>query len=179
MRKQVLRSGGFNYDADKRSLETGVAADRMQHPHLTIQSAREETDINFIVKKFGLTGQFKPPARLPSYGDFTGVEDFHSAMNAIRTAEEGFMDLPSNIRTRFGNDPQLYLEFVTNPENKEEMYKMGLAKRPPPELKPTAPMSVNQEVSDDGKGTGSAGVKRSAQAVGGSKGAAKASEGES
>ena len=34
--------------------------------------------------------------------------------------------LPSSLRSRFGNDPAAYLDFVSNEENKPEMAKLGL-----------------------------------------------------
>lgn len=96
-------------------------------PSLAVQSEKESSDINVIVKRFGLTGAMPPNPRVPHYGDFEGVDDFQSAMEAVRRAQEDFLALPPDLRSRFGNDPQGLLEFVENPDNYEEAVKLGLA----------------------------------------------------
>jgi len=37
-----------------------------------------------------------------------------------------FNDLPSSIRSRFGNDPAAFLDFVQDENNADEMVKLGL-----------------------------------------------------
>lgn len=114
----------YNYDMNEASNECGApdfGEDR------TIQSEKDNSDINVIVKRFGLTGQMPPNPRIPQFGDYTGINDFQTAMNVVREAQEAFLSLPAEIRSRFGNDPQAYLEFCSNPENAEQMVKLGLA----------------------------------------------------
>lgn len=125
--KRTLRSGGFNYDRDAVSRETGLDVDELNFPSKTIQSGKDDADINVIVRRFGVTGQMPQQVRMPQYGDYTGISDFQSAMNVVRAAEEQFMTLPAAVRSRFGNDPQAFLEFCTNPDNIGELRKMGLA----------------------------------------------------
>lgn len=81
---------------------TGVDA---SGPSLTQQQFAEETDINTIARRFGLTGEL--PAWRPEgvYGDFSGILDFESAVDRIARAREGFMRLPPEFRERFANDP--------------------------------------------------------------------------
>lgn len=99
-------------------------------PGRTQQHFREECDINTIVERFGLTGHVPQVLRLPEYGDYTGIFDFQSAMNAINEAQKTFMSLPAKIRSRFENDPQQLLDFVSDPENTEEAIALGLATKP-------------------------------------------------
>lgn len=120
---------GFNYDRDRVSLETGVDAGG---PSLTQQQFREEADINTIVKRFGLTGQLPDNPRVPTYGDFTGVTDYHSAMLAVRQAEEAFMALPASIRAEFANDPQRLIEAVDDPQQQDKLIELGLATKKAP-----------------------------------------------
>lgn len=122
----MLRSAR-NYDRDSASLAAGVASELDLYPSRTVQSEKDNSDINVILKRFGVTGHLPQAARLPQYGDYTGIDDFHTAMNVVREAQEGFNALPSGLRRRFGNDPQAYLEFVSNPENEEELVKLGIA----------------------------------------------------
>jgi phage internal scaffolding protein len=75
------------------------------------QQFREECDINTIMERFGRTGELVAPIRMPQYGDFDGVNDYHSAMNAIVEAQSAFDSLPAKVRARFSNDPAEFLEF--------------------------------------------------------------------
>lgn len=126
MRAFRLRSGG-DRRGDEFSVMTGVWTESDKYPDRTIQSGKDDADINVIVKRFGITKTFPVTFRTPEYGDYSGVGDFHTAMNAVRTAQETFAAVPSDVRKRFGNDPQLFLEFCSNPENVDELVKMGLA----------------------------------------------------
>lgn len=130
MRDIKLRSA-FNYDTDAVSLETGLDFD--PDSSLTQQQFKEDADINVIVRRFGLTGELPTNFRPPVSGDFTGVSDFHSAMNAVRQAEEAFMQMPAELRARFNNDPQRLIDFVEDASNKDEALKLGIL-APPPEV---------------------------------------------
>jgi len=114
----------FNYDMDEVSRETGHHCD---DESLAIQSAREETDINMIVRRFGLTGEFPKDLKMPQSGDFSGLPDFHAAMNMVRAAQEEFLRVPADVRARFGNDPGAFMRFCEDRENLPEMRRLGLA----------------------------------------------------
>jgi len=113
----------YNYDVDKVSDETGLAC---PDPSLAQQNFKDESDINYIVRQFGLTGELPGQAISPQYGDFTGVLDYHSAVNAVLAAQDEFMDLPAQMRARFDNDPSKLIDFLGNEENREEAIKLGL-----------------------------------------------------
>lgn len=113
----------YNYDRDLVSDETGLMC---LDDSRTKQSFAEECDINTIVRRFNLTGQLPSNVRAPTYGDFEEVFDYHSAMNAILEAERSFMMMPAEVRDRFGNDPQRFLEFVNDDHNRDEAVKLGL-----------------------------------------------------
>jgi len=72
------------------------------------QHHKNEVDINQIVQKFTRTGLLPQRTTEPRYGDFTGVIDYHDAQNRILQAEHDFMQLPSDIRTRFKTIPAYY-----------------------------------------------------------------------
>jgi len=40
------------------------------------------------------------------------------------------MTIPSDIRKKFDNDPGKFYEFVSNPDNKEELKQMGFIETP-------------------------------------------------
>lgn len=113
------------YDYEAVSDATGLDC---KDESRAVQSQKEEADINTIVRNFGITGKMPENIRVPSYGDFEGIDDYRSAIHAVREAEAAFMQVPAEIRARFENDPQQYLDFVDNPSNLEEMRRLGLAK---------------------------------------------------
>lgn len=107
-------------------------------PSMTKQSFLEECDIKNILSDYNSTGQIRhlnPRAAEAQYADLPVAQDFQTAMNIVLDADRAFADLPSSVRNRFNNSPALFLEFIHNPANQDEMIKMGLAKdtRPPPE----------------------------------------------
>lgn len=125
------------YDVDETSYLSGL--DCSDSPSLTVQSEKEDADINTIVRRFGITGTVPAGLAVPTYQDFEGIFDFQSALNAVIEAEKLFNALPADVRSRFQNDPQKYVEFCSDSKNIDEMRKLGLAI---PEKMPDAPMRV-------------------------------------
>ena len=128
---------GFNKDNDLLSFESGLVC---SDDSLAIQSAEEESNINTIVRRFGLTGELPNNIRMPQSGDFTGIGDFHSAMNVVRSAQEEFLRVPAEVRARFGNDPARLISFIEDGANYDEALKLGLVN-----ARPVAPPSGTPE----------------------------------
>ena len=101
----------YNYDMDAASVESGVSCPLDED--MTQQQFKAECDINEIVRRFGLGQKMPESLRLPQYGDFTEVMDYHTACNAIAEAGEAFDSLPSALRERFSNDPGKFVDFVS------------------------------------------------------------------
>lgn len=123
--KSVFLRTEFNYDMLAASFESGL---RCEDPSMAQQQFVEESDINTIVDRFGLNGEVPEVVRMPQYGDFSQVGDFQSAMNAVIAAQKDFMTLPAKVRSRFDNDPQKLLEFVSDDANLAEARALGLMK---------------------------------------------------
>lgn len=100
---------------------------RCEDPSRAIQDQKEDSDINTIVRNFGVTGRLPENVRTPSYGDFDGISDFREAVEAVRAAEDSFLALPSAFRAELENSPQKFLEFCADPANLERMRSLGLA----------------------------------------------------
>lgn len=116
----------YNYDMDEASEVSGL--DCSGEPSKTQQHFKEECDINTIVERFGLTGELPSDVKVPLEGDFTDVvNDYQSALNMVKAADEAFMKFPAAVRARFENNPQLLQEFVANKDNLEEARKLGIA----------------------------------------------------
>lgn len=108
------------------------------------QSFVAECDIHGILKHYSATGQIRhmsANAQRGAYMDLPDDIDFQHALGIVKEGEAAFATLPSKVRERFGNDPARFLEFMGDPENRDEAVKLGLAtKRPAPaQNEPQAP----------------------------------------
>ena len=117
----------YNYDTDAASNESGL---HCEDASLAQQHFKDECDINNILRQFNITGMLPEQAVSPRYGDFTGIGDYHTALNRVIAAEDEFMSLPATIRARFENDPAQLIDFLDKPENKDEAIKLGLVNKP-------------------------------------------------
>jgi len=125
--KVIFLRSAFNYDVDQASDEAGIKCPES----MAQQQFKEEVDINTIVDRFGLTGEMPENFRMPVSGDFTGITDFHSAMNTVRQAEEAFMSVPAELRAEFNNDPGRLMAFVEDDKNRARAIELGLVPKPP------------------------------------------------
>lgn len=121
------------------------------NPSLTKQSFKDECDINVIMKRFRKVQNVDFLNRYQGYldgqfGDFSQVQDYRTAIDQIQQARGVFDALPSKVRSRFGNDPAEFLDFVHNPANSDELVAMGLAE-PKPKVSDSTPTKV---VGSDG-----------------------------
>lgn len=131
----------YNYDMDPVSRVTALYClddSRAQ------QQFKDECDINTIVRRFGLTGELPENVRMPVEGDFTAVTDYQTALNLIIAADEGFMQLPAEVRAEFNNDPAKLVSFCSDPANLDRARALGIA-RPAP----TPPDPVIVRLSPD------------------------------
>lgn len=94
---------------------------------LTKSYFADECDINRIMASWSVTGLAPQTTKPPVYSDFSDIPDYQSALNAVIEAKQSFMQLPSAIRERFGNNPAAYVDFCSNPDNLDELVKLGLA----------------------------------------------------
>jgi len=116
----------YNYDKDAASNESGL---HCEDASLAQQHYREECDINTILQKFNITGLIPETPLSPRYGDFTGIGDYHTAMNRVIAVQDEFEALPAQIRARFDNDPANLIEFLENSDNRPEAEELGLVEK--------------------------------------------------
>nr|UXQ88059.1 MAG: internal scaffolding protein [Microvirus sp.] len=93
---------------------------------LTKQSFKAECDINNIINKFTNTGIITHENPNNSQYGYAPSNDFREAMDIVLIANQQFEELPANIRRKFANSPELFLDFAQNPNNRAEMHDMGL-----------------------------------------------------
>ena len=122
---------------------------------MTQQHFREECDIKNIIKRHDRTGIIEHVNRgIAQYGDYSEVHEYREAIDLVNNATNAFMELPSDIRKMFDNDPGEFFEFATNPANAERMVELGLAPSPAPDAgsagtaAESAPEPVDTEKSE-------------------------------
>jgi len=102
---------------------------------LAHQSFKGEADVNNIMSRYTKTGLLVDPSiprsRSPQYGDFTSGNDFTSIQRRVAAVNQAFEALDSDIRKMFDNDPSKMLDFISNPANAAEAFKLGLIKDDP------------------------------------------------
>jgi phage internal scaffolding protein len=126
----------ITYDRDKNSALSTI---KFSKPSLTKQSFRDECDINNILFKFNVTGQLPVGSVQPQYGDFSGITDYQSALNAVMAAQDSFLALPAKLRAKFGNDAAAFVEFASDEANKDEMKALGLLREETAQAVVTSP----------------------------------------
>ncbi|UOF78979.1 scaffold protein [Microviridae sp.] len=137
----------YNYDRNAASDESGLSC---PEPTRTKQEFADEADINTIVKRFGLGGQLPSGVVVPTYGDFEGVFDMHSAVQMVAAAEQAFMSMPADVRFRFDNNPALFVDFVSDESNRAEAQRLGIVNLPPVGAAPVAvaaPVAASEPVA--------------------------------
>lgn len=114
----------FTLDVDEHAHTHGLSCPDVS---LTVQSDVEQSDINTIVRQFGLTHELPYGKQVPTYDDFSDVpDDYHQAMNFIRAADDVFMTMPAQVRSKFDNDAGNFLNFVNDDANYDEAISLGL-----------------------------------------------------
>lgn len=111
---------------------------KFDQPSQTLQSFKDDADINCIIARFESTGVLVDPtvpvSRIPQFGDYSDMPDYQTAQNVIVAANNAFSALPSNIRERFGNDPAAYFDFVQSLKEGSEDYveaiRLGIIDKP-------------------------------------------------
>lgn len=95
----------------------------------THQSFKDQCDINHIMAKYRKTGLLAHVAKFQGrYEDVSSGMEYRDAVETVMRGNEAFNSLTAELRHKFHNDPAEFLAFVSNPENAEEMRKLGLMK---------------------------------------------------
>lgn len=93
---------------------------------LTKQSFKDQCDINKILKKAQQTGSIAHLAKYDKavYGEFNQNFDLLTARRQIERANEIFADLPSEVRSEFGNDALKFVQFAGDPANNDKLAEL-------------------------------------------------------
>lgn len=105
---------------------------------LTVQAPRDEVDINKIVKKIEKGQLVDINAREGVFQDISDFDGLADARIKVQNANEAFMALPADLRSRFDNDPVKLVEFLGDEGNRKEAVELGLVDAGEPEPVPPA-----------------------------------------
>lgn len=115
-----------------------------EEPSLAQQQFQEETDINNIMARYYKTGEFAVPIKKGQYADLTQIKDYQAMLNTVIEAEEQFMALPAQIRSRFENDPSKLISFLQDDKNYDEGVKLGLVEKKQPQPPKNEQIQTNE-----------------------------------
>lgn len=117
-----------------------VKHNRQYAPHsdhlVTIQSAKDECDINKILSQYKKTGIINHVnSARPTYEDLPDHLDYQQSLLILSEAEQAFELLPSKVRDHFGNDPGRFLASFSDASQADQLREFGLLR---PLVDPTA-----------------------------------------
>lgn len=100
-------------------------------PTKTQQQYKDECDINNIVKKYDDTGHITHIRKngVGVFGDFSQLQDYQGMLDTVIAAQDSFMLLPAEVRTRFRNDPGYLIDFLNDEKNYDEALALGLVNK--------------------------------------------------
>lgn len=131
---------------------------KFDQPSQTLQSFKDDADINCIIARYENTGVLVDPtvpvSRTPQFGDYSDLPTYQEAQNVIVAANNAFNSLSSKIRERFGNDPAAYFDFVRNLKEGSDDYaeavRLGIIDKPAdraPEVSAGSAEGTGEEVN--------------------------------
>lgn len=129
-----------------------------KEPTMTIQSEKDNCDINVIMNRYATCGTPLPVRSdgvEPMFADVSELGDYMENFNRCKQAEEMFNALPSALRKELDNNPANLLPFIQDEKNKERCYEYGLLNKPIVEapkanvVAPSVPSSVPSATNPD------------------------------
>lgn len=99
---------------------------------MTDQSQYQESDINYIVKKYadGRTGittlDLGADAGVLQYGDTLLPGDYDTALDLINAVSDEFYQLPAQIRAEFNHNPKELINALADPRQRDRLLSLGL-----------------------------------------------------
>lgn len=117
------------YDSDACSAENAFTC---EGESMARQEFKDECDINTIIERFGIgENPIETQQWVTNIDIHDAPDNYQDVMNQLNEARDQFMSLPAKVRSQFNNSPYDFMNFVSNPENGDEMVRLGLAERRP------------------------------------------------
>lgn len=119
-------------------------------PTMTIQSEKDNCDINVIMNRYATCGTplpYRTDGVQPVYADVSELGDYMENYQRCKQAEEMFNSLPSALRKELDNNPANLLPFIQDKNNESRCIEYGLINKPIVEA-PKTPVIVNPDSVD-------------------------------
>lgn len=122
-----------------------------KEPTMTIQSEKDNCDINVIMNRYATCGTplpYRTDGVQPVYADVSELGDYMENYQRCKQAEEMFNNLPSALRKELDNNPANLLPFIQDKKNESRCIEYGLINKPvmetpqTPVVAPSVPDSV-------------------------------------
>lgn len=111
-----------------------------EEPSRTQQQFRDQVNVNSIMAKYKKTGLIDHVRDNPgTYSDMTQIGSYQDALQKVINAQQTFETLPSNLRQKFGHDPQQLITFLSDDKNYDEAVQLGLVIQKEQPQTPAAP----------------------------------------
>lgn len=108
-------------------------AKRVQTPcegkSLTQGEFAKELDVNYLIEKHVRTGQPFPTATPDMFADVSDAATFQQAQDAIVRARNAWMSVPAKTRRYFGDNINTFLEALRDPEQVEDLVRLGVMEK--------------------------------------------------
>lgn len=93
---------------------------------MTRQSEADQADINKILKRFEQNGIIPMTREQGVYADVSEIGDYRSALEQVERANQYFMSLPADVRSKFSNDPARLLDAIADEDRRLELEELGI-----------------------------------------------------
>lgn len=103
-----------------------------KEPTMTIQSEKDNCDINVIMQRYANCGTplpFRTDGVQPVYADVSELGDYMENFQRCKLAEETFNALPSALRKELDYNPANLVSFIQDENNRERCVQYGLLDR--------------------------------------------------
>lgn len=106
---------------------------------VTKQEFKKDCDINIIMKNYRNTGELSHVREYLGWDakdNYPSMTEYQEMHDLVLEADAAFAELPSELRTRLDNEPAKFLEWIDDPENRQEAIDMKILPPVPREPKP-------------------------------------------
>lgn len=122
---KTLQSGKHVFE-DKNTKRRRVVT-VINEPSLTDTQFKKDCDPNYIMEKFRRTGTVTHlNHKEGSFADVAQIPDLLDTLLTVEKANESFQQLSAKVRNRFGNNIHQMIEFMNDPNNREEAIELGI-----------------------------------------------------
>lgn len=94
---------------------------------ITEQHHAKSHEIDFIIDQYTRTGVIQHNSQYEGrYGEMPSADAYEAMHNAVAEAQTFFEELPQEIRADFREGTPQFLEFISNPNNRDKIEAYGL-----------------------------------------------------